>query len=165
MSEARGGWSPALLAAARIAVGAATAPPSAPAWTDARGTLTRAGLARRVRATARALPPGPVVVCSEDQRAVAVESLAGLLARRSVRIVPPSAGATALESARRSRAGRGVSFFTSGSTGDPTLRHTRRGPSPRPNWSRLWGCCRCPAIRASGASPPSTTATAGALCC
>ena len=128
MSEVRGRWSPALLAAARIAVGTATARPSSPAWTDARGTLTRADLARTVLATARELPPGPVVVHSEDQRAVAVESLAGLVARRSVRIVPPSAGATALESARRSSAGRGVSFFTSGSTGDPTLRHTRRGP-------------------------------------
>lgn len=128
MTVASGSWLPAARAAARIALGSATAPRSAPAWTDGTETVARGELARRVRACARGLPPGPVIIHDAEPLRIAVESLAGLLKGRSVRIVPRSAGTKALSTATASRMGRGVAFFTSGTTGDPTLRHTKRGP-------------------------------------
>lgn len=127
MNEVRGSYLPAMTSLARIVLGTATSRPSSPAWTDDRGTLTRSALGRAVITAARRLPPGPVVIHSADQREVAVRSLAGLIARRPVRVVPHSAGAAALRAAHDADPTRGVAFFTSGTTGTPKLHRTRPG--------------------------------------
>lgn len=129
MTSVRGGWAPAAVALGRLAVGIATTRGWHAAWTDEHGTLTRGELRTLIRRRMATLPEGALIVHDEGQRTVAVESLAGLIARRPVRVVPVSAGERALTAARAAT-GRGFGFFTSGTTGAPKLVRSAR-PSPR----------------------------------
>lgn len=99
-------------------------------WSDADGSLTRGELWRLVRDRRRQLAPGPLVVCSENQRGVVIDVLAGLLARRTVRVVSPRSGARARRAAATLGAGPpGVFFATSGTSGTSRVAHTRRSPA------------------------------------
>lgn len=148
MTEVRGTWRPAWVAAARVLRAQLTARGSDPAFTDADGTLTRNELVRLVRTTAerRRRGAGPHVVSSDDPRTVVVEALGGLLARRSVIVVAPNAGRVALQAALATSPGRpGIFLTTSGTTGTARVVRSRPGLGAAAQLGGLLG--RLPGLR------------------
>lgn len=127
-AEVRGSWRPTWVALWRVMRAQLGARGSDPAFTDTAGTLTRRELWRAIRRRRRELRRSPVVVSSSDPRVVLVDALAGMLARRTVVVVPPRAGERALREAHGTPAGRaGIFFTTSGTTGAAHVVRSRRG--------------------------------------
>lgn len=148
MRALRGSWTPAWRALGRMVRAQLTARGSDPAFTDAAGTLSRAELWSAVRGARHQHRSGStaLVVSQEDQRAVVVEALAGLLARRTVVVVAPRAGDRVLRAARAFPTARpGIFFTTSGSTGTAEVVRSRRGLRAAAQMGGLLG--RLPARR------------------
>lgn len=127
MGEARCGYWPAVVALARVARSRAGLRAHHPAVTTGGRSITHGELRVLVRERSRRLAPGPVLIHDDDPLAVIVGVLAGLRARRSVRVVPARSGDAALRAARDCTA-PGLVLHTAGTTGSPRPAPARPGP-------------------------------------